>query len=78
MNMFAKYMSSKCCLISILYHKSDSDPPEILVWDNVEIPYILSMTYPSYVEPSKGTQSATVTEQPDNYMVEEEENYLIL
>ena len=35
MHMFAKHMSSKCCCMSIAYHKPDADPPEIPLWDNV-------------------------------------------
>jgi hypothetical protein len=27
MHMFAKHMSSKCCFMSIAYHKPDVDPP---------------------------------------------------
>jgi hypothetical protein len=30
-------MSSKCSCMSITYHKSDVDPPEISLWDNVDI-----------------------------------------
>jgi hypothetical protein len=62
--------------MSIAYHKPNADPPEIPLWDNVEIPCTLSMSAPSYVEPSKGTQPGTVTEQ-DNDMVEEVDNYLM-
>ena len=69
MNMFAKakHMTSKCCRMSIAYHKPDADPPEIPLWDNVQIPCISSMPAPSYVEPSKATQPGTVTE-PDHDM----------
>ncbi|PUZ69933.1 hypothetical protein GQ55_2G168400 [Panicum hallii var. hallii] len=74
--MFAKHMSSKCCCMSIAYHKPNADPPEIPLWGNVEIPCTPSMSAPSYVEPSKGTQPGTVTEQ-DNDMVEEVDNYLM-
>lgn len=28
MNMFAKYMSSKCCCMSIVYHKPNVVPPK--------------------------------------------------
>ncbi|RLN29858.1 uncharacterized protein C2845_PM05G24550 [Panicum miliaceum] len=76
MNIFAKHMSSQRCFMSIVYHKSDVDPPEIPLWDNVEIPCTPSMSAPSYMEPSKGTQTGTVTE-PDNDMVEEDDNYLM-
>ena len=62
MNMFAKHKTSKCCRMSIAYHKPDVDPPEIPLWDNVEIPCSPSMPGPSYVEPSKATQLGTVTE----------------
>ena len=62
MNMFAKHKTSKCCRMSIAYHKPDVDPPEIPLWDNVEIPCSPSMPDPSYVEPSKATQLGTVTE----------------
>ena len=61
MNMFAKHKTSKCCRMSIAYHKPNVDPPEIPLWDNVEIPCSPSMPGPSYVEPSKATQLGTVT-----------------
>ncbi|KAG2605171.1 hypothetical protein PVAP13_4NG112638 [Panicum virgatum] len=60
--MFAKHKTSKCCRMSIAYHKPDVDPPEIPLWDNVEIPCSPSIPGPSYVEPSKATQLGTVTE----------------
>lgn len=37
MNMFTKHMSSKCSCMSVTNHKSDVDPPEISLWDNVDI-----------------------------------------
>jgi len=70
MNMFAKHMTSKCHHMSIAYHKPDVDPPKIPLWDNVEMPCTPSMSAPSYVEPSKATQSGTVT-KPDYDMVED-------
>ncbi|KAG2650024.1 hypothetical protein PVAP13_1NG186957 [Panicum virgatum] len=60
--MFAKHKTSKCCRMSIAYHKPDVDPPEIPLWNNVEIPCSPSIPSPSYVEPSKATQLGTVTE----------------
>jgi len=75
MNMFAKHKTSKCCRMSIAYHKPDVDPPEIPLWDNVEIPCTPSMPGPSYVEPSKATQLGTVTE-PYYDMVDIENSYL--
>ena len=75
MHMFAKHMSSKCCCMSIAYHKPDVDPPEIPLWDNVDIPCTPSMLAPSYVEPSKATQTGTATE-PDDDMVDAEDTYL--
>jgi hypothetical protein len=74
MHMFAKRMSSKCCCMSIAYHKPDVDPPEIPLWDDVDIPRTPST--PSYVEPSKATQTGTATE-PDDDMVDAEDNYLM-
>ena len=74
--MFTKHMSSKCCCMSIAYHKPDVDPPENPLWDNVDILCTPSMSTPGYVEPSKGTQIGTATE-PDNDMVQAEDNYLM-
>jgi hypothetical protein len=76
MNMFAKHMSSKCCFMSIAYHKPDVEPPKIPLWENVEIPCTPSMSAPSYVEPSKASQPGTVTEL-ENDIVGEEDNYLM-
>ena len=76
MHMFTKHMSSKCCCMLIAYHKPDADPPEIPLWDNVDIPCTPSMSTPGYVEPSKGTQTVTATEL-DNDMVQAEDNYLM-
>jgi len=75
MNMFAKHKTSKCCRMSIVYHKPDVDPPEIPLWDNVEIPCTPSMPGLSYVEHSKATQLGTVTE-PYYDMVDIENSYL--
>jgi hypothetical protein len=62
--------------MSIAYHKPDVEPPKIPLWDNIEIPCTPSMSAPSYVEPSKESQPGTATE-PENDMVEEEDNYLM-
>jgi hypothetical protein len=74
MHMFAKHMSFKCCCMSIAYHKPDVDPPEIPLWDNVDIPCTPSMPAPSHVEPSQATQTGTATE-PDDDMVDAKDNY---
>jgi len=58
LEMFAKNKASKCCYMTLAYHKPNIDPPVIPSWDttakqSVEPTMTPSMPCPSFAEPSQ-------------------------
>ena len=58
LEMFAKNKASKCCYMTLAYHKPNTDPPVIPSWDttakqSVEPTMTPSMPCPSFAEPSQ-------------------------
>ncbi|CAN6325281.1 unnamed protein product [Urochloa humidicola] len=76
-DMFAKNVSSKICLMSIAYHSPTEKPPVIPLWyEYDEVPCTPSVPVPCQVEPSQAThsdsQTCTDTQPEDNFLLNPE------
>ncbi|KAJ1296452.1 hypothetical protein BS78_01G301600 [Paspalum vaginatum] len=47
--MFAKHKSTKTCYLSFAYHHPSSEPPNVPLWEEIDLPSIPSASAPYHV-----------------------------